>query len=1320
MTTSYDLTQLDSHSFEHMVNFLAMKKLGNGITGFAAGPDGGRDGYLKGKAPYPTTEECWEGIWYIQSKYHKPNLSTDSQKWLIREVVKEIKSYSHSSQRIIPDIWIIATNIEPSGQSQTGAYDKIISLVKKYAPKIKVDIWGGRKILDFLMEYPMAAQAYGHFLTPGHIISALYKNLEKEDGKRKSLIEHFMVSQFKDLSYTKLEQAGSNNDHKPKIHELFRDLPIIANSYESECFILQSLVSSSSNVQKISTWLNYGEEWKDWTKNPKRTRVILLKGGPGQGKSTVGQYFSQIQRAAYILSAAQPTTTPIVRDIARDLKTFAEKDGFWPSIPRIPIFIELKDYANWYISKDKFSPRNIIEYICHKVNMRISFVIDSFDLNTVFSQSTWFINFDGLDEVPNDLKDDIANEVISFSNEFLPSLDSDALILCSTRPQGYSGQFDELDASVCHLTPLPKEIALSCAEPVVRFGRSEEDGDNSLKILEAAMMSPQVKEIMTTPLQSHIMAVVVRDGGKPPEKRWELFNNFYTVMKKREILKNFADANIKSLLQEKDLLLKAIHDRLGICLHVRAEYSPGAEASLPKEEFRKLATSTTEILMDGNIEETVVTLMEATTERLVFVNTPDSTDYVRFDIRQLQEFFAAEFIHNDVSDQILIERLSVIIGDAHWREVVHFVLSALIHYKKKTALMLVAKMLQKLDIDDDNHKLKFYKRKSAVGALLVLRLVEEGMLEQDKRVRALFSECLMPLWINTEQNIISRIIKLQMNQSKNWILYNMIESFISMDYIETVSCPLLFSCMIDTSHERFGEIYTRLSSMPDECLAVSFLTYNMEYHHHYFGDLIKPWFIEFAVAKYFAKESSQTLLSGIYFFLSRYLSIGKNKVQLLNVDEKYKEYLYEFFIKPDSASHEEMADASNYCFITPVSFDLDWKNCDSLPLSASNFNDKVYSFPIELFKALDSYFTEKNASSFRRILNLIIENEYKLSCTPSTLQAFIPLCFDNSIFQCQVNALYNGDDDYLNAYLSNMIFEGKPISPDSKYVVFNHDPFSGEKWKALCSDLPDLALNVISAQFVDRAFEGDIITTESENIYTPILTIAKKYPNVFSSYYFLWDGVFNSFPSEASHLKKLMISNELPVRYKSTFNIKLMSIYKLNLPDDKPLIVHLANTLASSKSQLDKFKKERPEYFTDGVLEAFGLTFEILYKIASNTEEDYLLRISSLSLLLHHQLNDKATTIDNFFGYSLDDLCIKLYRELYAQLISIPIVTLLHDVINIDVRLQEFVGRYSLISRNNFPSLTSMQLIISNWRERSASVVHNCGKLEQWLTEESV
>ncbi|AZF40385.1 hypothetical protein C4J87_0193 [Pseudomonas sp. R1-43-08] len=49
MSNSYDLTQLDPNAFENMVNFLAMKVLGQGVAGFAPGSDGGEMDTLKVK-----------------------------------------------------------------------------------------------------------------------------------------------------------------------------------------------------------------------------------------------------------------------------------------------------------------------------------------------------------------------------------------------------------------------------------------------------------------------------------------------------------------------------------------------------------------------------------------------------------------------------------------------------------------------------------------------------------------------------------------------------------------------------------------------------------------------------------------------------------------------------------------------------------------------------------------------------------------------------------------------------------------------------------------------------------------------------------------------------------------------------------------------------------------------------------------------------------------------------------------------------------------------------------------------------------------------
>lgn len=144
------------------LNFLSLKVLGKGVTGFAAGPTGGRD-----------------GTWFLQSKFHKPHLSKNPQKWLIEQVEKEISEFEVGNRTNRPNNWIIATNIEPSGSHKTGAFDRIKSIVNNFDPNINVDIWGGRKILDFLHENPEAAAAYGHFLTPGHVITELYKSLKK-------------------------------------------------------------------------------------------------------------------------------------------------------------------------------------------------------------------------------------------------------------------------------------------------------------------------------------------------------------------------------------------------------------------------------------------------------------------------------------------------------------------------------------------------------------------------------------------------------------------------------------------------------------------------------------------------------------------------------------------------------------------------------------------------------------------------------------------------------------------------------------------------------------------------------------------------------------------------------------------------------------------------------------------------------------------------------------------------------------------------------------------------------------------------------------
>ncbi len=752
MNNSYDLTQLDEHSFEHLVNSLAIRVLGAGHTGFSPGADGGRDGYFEGTAPYPSESDQWTGVWYIQSKFHKPHLSTDSQRWLLTQIKNELKKFnSPEFRRRWPDIWIVATNVDPSGKPETGAFDKAKQLVEAENPELaqRFHIWGGNKILDYLSANEEIARRYGHFLTPGHVLSKMHDYFTDSRAEIKEILRYLIVKQFEEQLHTKLEQAGSGEDTRPGIHQLFIDLPFKVGESGPTGLVMQSLArSSATNHQFVKFSKGSRErEWESWNKHPSRARVWFVKGGPGRGKSTIGQFFSQIQRAALILQPEGPDVLPTVSKSAEEVKEIALRADYWPTVPRIPINIELKDYAQWLGRQSYSESKGVLTYLSQKIRARVEQQVQVGTLKRALQAQSWLVIFDGLDEVPQDVKDNVATEVQHFVNDIYVENKIDLLTICTSRPQGYSGQFSNLEAAMVTLTKLSPEQALSCAKPVLSIGRSAEESEKSFEMLKAAIESPSVKEIMPTPLQSHIMAVVVRDGSRPPDRKWQLYNNFYGVIKRREANRNLPDKKLAKLLREDEQLLKAVHNRLGFVLHARAETSEGAQTSLSREEFKELVEQTVTQMIETDVEDVVNTLMKATTERLVLVNTPDDGDHVRYDIRPLQEFFAAEFIYESVSAERLRERVEVIAGDAHWREVMHFLLSALIENQRQTELSVVISTLNDLDEEGETQELKTLSRSLARGALLTQRLLQEGVLEQDKRVRPHYGDKSLRQWL---------------------------------------------------------------------------------------------------------------------------------------------------------------------------------------------------------------------------------------------------------------------------------------------------------------------------------------------------------------------------------------------------------------------------------------------------------------------------------------------------------------------------------------------------------------------------------------------
>ena len=558
--------------------------------------------------------------------------------------------------------------------------------------------------------------------------------------------------------------------------------------------------------------MNTKSEWRDWNNHPNRARIYFLLGGPGSGKSTTAQYFSQIQRAALILEWKDKCIHQKYKERAKEVKEIATQNGHWSLSPRIPISIELKDYAQWIGERTKKESIGVLSYLASKISRETEEEVGRRMLKGVISAEKWFIGFDGLDEVPNDVKGSLSNEVIRFIDQLCIECNSDAIFLCTSRPQGYSGQFDELDAITCRLTELDTKHALRCAEPLIRASRTKEESDKGIAILQSAAKSPSVRSLMTTPLQAHIMAVVVRDGKRPPERRWQLFDNFYQVIKRRESNRDLPDIRLARLLREEDQLLKTVHNRLGFVLHARAETSEGAQTSLLRPEFLVVLEKTVSDMKNDHIQETVELLNEATADRLVLVNTPDDGDSLRFDIRPLQEFFSAEFLHDAVDTDQLRSRVSTLAADSHWREVMHYLFSALIEGRRITEVAQIVQIIEEIDSIRLDHSNKELNRRLAVGSSLVSRLIQDGVLEQDKRLRRMFDNSIRPLLGATDYTEVKHLFHLRHKETRAWMIELCMEQIRTAAESESCGAAVLLWNLLDAEEKLIEEFITSLES----------------------------------------------------------------------------------------------------------------------------------------------------------------------------------------------------------------------------------------------------------------------------------------------------------------------------------------------------------------------------------------------------------------------------------------------------------------------------------------------------------------------------
>jgi len=287
----YNFFNFNPKDFEHLVQALMQKELGNTSLVFGEGRDGARELTYEGTASFDK-EKAWSGYWVVQAKYKsKADSNVDNYNWIKKNYDAEIKKFRDPKRNLkVPNNYILFTNASLSAIDKGGGIDKFEKYIEKDKDIINnIIIVYYDSLCRLLDNNRDVATSYASFILPGDILQKLYESLEDKNENKRSALSLFLMKEFKNELHAKLVQAGDLNNHGINIEKVFIDLHATENGIakDEDSKFIQNLVSIGNNSLK-------GNPYK-----------VVLIGGAGAGKSTLSQFAVQLYSAYFLKKRAK-------------------------------------------------------------------------------------------------------------------------------------------------------------------------------------------------------------------------------------------------------------------------------------------------------------------------------------------------------------------------------------------------------------------------------------------------------------------------------------------------------------------------------------------------------------------------------------------------------------------------------------------------------------------------------------------------------------------------------------------------------------------------------------------------------------------------------------------------------------------------------------------------------------------------------------------------------------------------------------------------------------------------------------------------------
>ncbi|MBO9127954.1 MULTISPECIES: hypothetical protein [unclassified Rhizobium] len=656
--------RLSHQAFERLIQALVKKEFGPGTVVFGSGRDGGREATYSGKLKGFEGKQ-WHGYTVVQAKCRENCVGgIEDARWLAGQLSKDLQKFLDRPNLKRPEFYLLCSNVTLSGLPQIGGKDLIEATFRKFAKRLGLKgwhVWAADELHALLDDASEIRRSYAAWLTPSDVLAQLMDLLVGTDMKRALPIA--LSKDVRSDRDARLRDAGHDTIRPVALEHVFVDLPVLVPVEPPEAYTIGSDDDVSRDSEPEFEFPDYGaDENEDDPRlcvstilaiacdkldpsslsvmrrpGPQRNRIVVM-GGPGQGKSTIGQFLCQLLRARLLKETVGLNLGPETEQAVDEIRRAAHELGL-PAVgpARLPFRLELPALADALRAHGDLT---VLGFLAQTLAAKTNEAVGVPQIRKLLEAFPTLFVFDGLDEVPPSAnRGAVLHAIEGFWDEVYAS-SADVLALVTTRPQGYDNDLDSSHWEHWHLVPLSSEQAVDYATKLANIRVTEEHRkEEILADIALACRDPSTALLTSSPLQVAILFGISFLKGNIPRDKWTLFDRYYGLLRDRESVKPGAPGDF---IRKHVLLIDKLHQTCGWLLQVESEVSGRTGSYFSESQFRAVIASMLieEEQPTSAIDEMTDHLVAVATNRLVLIGSRIE-GRISFDVRSLQEYLAA-------------------------------------------------------------------------------------------------------------------------------------------------------------------------------------------------------------------------------------------------------------------------------------------------------------------------------------------------------------------------------------------------------------------------------------------------------------------------------------------------------------------------------------------------------------------------------------------------------------------------------------------------------------------------------------------------------